>query len=72
MRNAVKILFIVMALFPVTWVMSPCGAVAAPQAVFPEHEFDAGSVKEGSRVMHDFFVLNRGDEPLEILKVAPG
>ena len=72
MRNAVKMLLIVLVLLPAMAAVFPCGAVAAPHAVFPEDEFDAGSVKEGIRVVHAFVVLNHGDEPLEILKVAPG
>jgi len=72
MRHSVKILLMVSLLFPFVGFALPGAAVAAPHAVFPEDAFDAGSVKEGSRVMHEFVVLNRGDQPLEILRVAPG
>ncbi|HDR16110.1 MAG TPA: DUF1573 domain-containing protein [Desulfobacteraceae bacterium] len=72
MRHAVRILLIVWILFPAMGVVLPCEAAAAPLAVFPEDAYDAGSVKEGSRVVHDFVVLNCGEEPLEILKVVPG
>ena len=43
-----------------------------PRAVLQETVFDAGSAREGTRVSHDFRVLNRGDAPLEILRVRPG
>jgi hypothetical protein len=72
MRHTAKILLTIALLFPIVGFALPGAAVAAPHAVFPEAAFDAGSMKEGGRVMHDFVVLNRGDEPLEILRVAPG
>ncbi len=41
-----------------------------PSLVFPENEFDAGQVGEGDIITHDFMVLNKGDAPLEIRRIA--
>jgi hypothetical protein len=44
---------------------------AEPLAFFNEYLFDAGRVKQGMRITHDFIVMNRGDAPLEIFGVSP-
>jgi len=43
-----------------------------PQAFLPDSTHEFGSVVEGSQVMHEFMLHNRGDEPLEIVKIASG
>ncbi len=43
-----------------------------PILAMEEREFDFGKVKEGSRVSHEFRVMNEGDSVLEIEKVQPG
>ena len=42
----------------------------APRLVLPEKEFDFGGVKEGSKITHDFVVLNKGEAVLEIREVS--
>ena len=40
-----------------------------PKAVLPEGVFNFESVWEGDTVTHDYLVKNKGDAPLEILKI---
>lgn len=44
-------------------------AHAAPHAEFPELAFDAGQVRVGTDIEHDFVIKNTGDEPLLITGV---
>jgi hypothetical protein len=46
-------------------------AKAGPKAVFPESDHDFRSIKEGDKVTHNFRIINGGNEPLEITRVAP-
>jgi hypothetical protein len=39
-----------------------------PSIHFPEPSHDFGTVSQGDRVSHTFVVLNRGDEPLKLLR----
>jgi len=43
-----------------------------PRLALLEKEFNFGEVGEGSKITHDFVVLNQGDAPLEIKKVSTG
>jgi hypothetical protein len=43
-----------------------------PSLALTEKEFDAGEVMEGNMISHDFMVLNKGDAPLEIRRIAAG
>ena len=45
---------------------------SGPKMVLPEKLYDAQKVKEGTVLKHDFPVLNKGDQPLEIKRVQPG
>lgn len=47
-------------------------AQGIPNLALKEQEFDFGKVKEGSRIIHEFIVQNKGTVPLEIKKVSPG
>lgn len=44
----------------------------APQAFVPQKHFTFPSTMDGSRVLHDFIVQNKGDAPLKITKVRTG
>ena len=44
----------------------------APHLVLEEPTFDAGEVREGSHVSHDFTIVNKGKATLQIHKVSPG
>lgn len=46
-------------------------AVAAASAVVPEIAFDAGDVRLGAEITHDFVVRNEGDSPLHLTDVTP-
>ena len=39
-----------------------------PVIFFPEPMHDFGTVARGSKVTHNFKVLNKGDEPLKLIK----
>lgn len=45
---------------------------ALPQLFLEEPMFDAGEVEEGTRVSHDFTVLNLGNAVLQIHRVSTG
>lgn len=45
---------------------------SGPSMVLPEKSFDFKDVEEGKVLEHDFKVLNKGTQPLEIRKVNPG
>jgi len=43
-----------------------------PALFMEEHTVDTGEVKEGTRLSHDFIIVNRGNATLQIHKVSPG
>jgi hypothetical protein len=43
-----------------------------PRMLMEERAFDFGEVKEGEIVSHTFRILNRGDQPLEVVNVKRG
>jgi hypothetical protein len=45
---------------------------SSPQIVIPEKTFRSEPVEEGQSLEHTFTVLNKGREPLQIIKVNPG
>ncbi len=47
---------------------APEGAVA----FFPEPQYTFEHVLEGTEVLHDFVIMNKGDSILEVQKVNPG
>ena len=63
---------IVFVLLVVPWVAYTQDNKLGPRLALPEKEFNFGEVGKASRIMHEFFVLNQGDAPLEIKKVSPG
>ena len=44
----------------------------SPQVVIPEKNFHFKAVEQGQTIEHTFTVLNKGREPLQIIKVKPG
>jgi len=44
----------------------------APEAFIPQKIFTFPSTMDGSKVLHDFIVQNKGDAPLKITKVKTG
>lgn len=44
----------------------------SPKLVIPEDTFRSEPVEEGQSLEHTFTVLNKGREPLQIIKVKPG
>lgn len=43
-----------------------------PKMVLKEQAFDFGKVRQGEVIKHAFTVLNKGDQPLKIIRVKPG
>ena len=41
---------------------------AGPKIFFPEELHDFGTIARGSKVSHSFRVVNKGDEPLKLIK----
>jgi hypothetical protein len=52
--------------------LAPVKAFEGPKAFVPEDIFEFEPVLEGSQVVHEFTVLNRGDATLKILKIESG
>lgn len=44
----------------------------APQVMIPEKNYNFKEVEEGKTIEHSFAILNKGSEPLKIIKVTPG
>jgi hypothetical protein len=44
----------------------------APQAFLPESVYEFQPVLEGTQVVHEFVLKNRGEAPLNILQVKSG
>lgn len=59
------------ALLFATTVRAEEAAKPKPQAVVPEPIFDAGTVQKGTKVIHDFEVVNSGAADLQITDVRP-
>jgi hypothetical protein len=72
MKNSVFRIFFVMLIFVIIPFSAYSQDKQGPRLVIEEREFDFGQVKQGSRITHNFTILNRGDEILEIKKVSPG
>ncbi|MBW1903146.1 MAG: hypothetical protein JRJ20_16185 [Deltaproteobacteria bacterium] len=61
-------------------VLSTCGFITlswgqdagSPQIVIPEKTFRSDLVEQGQDIEHTFTILNKGREPLQIIKVKPG
>jgi hypothetical protein len=60
----------VFMLFIIPWSAYSQDNKQIPCLVLPEKEFDFGGVKEGSKITHDFVVLNKGEAVLEIREVS--
>jgi len=43
-----------------------------PKAYIAESVFEFNPVVEGTEIVHEFILKNRGDAPLEILKIESG
>ncbi len=48
------------------------GSQEGPQAYLPETVFEFDPVVDGTEIVHEFILQNRGDAPLEILKIESG
>ena len=69
--NMFRVLFLLLfaaILLSPAWGQEP----PSPEVVIPEKVFQFKEVEEGKSVEHTFTVLNRGREPLKIIKVRPG
>jgi len=62
---------LIFILLIISWPVFSQDTQQVPNLSLKEGEFDFGKVKEGSRISHDFTVLNQGEAVLEIKKVSP-
>lgn len=70
-----KMMFIVMLVFflPQAGFSADAATDAAKPSVYvPEPTYKFDEVVDGSQVIHDFIIQNKGDAPLDITKVKPG
>jgi len=51
---------------------TPIADNAAPEAFVPQKHFAFPSTMDGTKVVHDFIIQNKGDAPLKITKVKTG
>ena len=51
------------------WAENQPQSVHSPNVYFPSDHYDFGSVVEGTEVRHAFVIQNKGNAPLEIIKV---
>ena len=47
-------------------------ATEGPVVFFPEPRYAFDEVLEGTELLHDFVIMNKGDSTLEVKKVNPG
>lgn len=66
MRLAVAFGFIFAA---TVWAGSQTEPFNSPSAYLPAYRYEFGSVLEGTEVLHDFVIQNKGNAPLKIIKV---
>jgi hypothetical protein len=67
-----KCFLICILLSPVLGFAGNTMAQQAPTVFLPEEVFEFQPVLEGTEIIHQFAVLNRGDALLEILKIQSG
>ncbi len=62
-------LFCIMLFLTLTAWTSSALAAPVPEAVMPKRKFAFEPVLEGDPVVHEFTLTNKGDAPLEIIKI---
>jgi hypothetical protein len=66
-----KIIFLIVSITSIAIAANAEIQSGKPILSIDEPTFKAGEVKEGTVIEHAFKVLNKGDQPLEIIKVKP-
>lgn len=73
MKFKMMLAFILVLLLPQAGLSAePAREGAKPSAIVPESTYEFDEVVDGSQVIHDFIIQNKGDAPLDITKVKPG
>ncbi len=62
-------IFVLFALVTVNIVLAESQSVNSPSVLVVKNVFEFNSVLEGTEVMHDFILQNKGTAPLEIQNV---
>jgi hypothetical protein len=70
-NNVFKIFFVMSILISIPLSAYPQDN-QGPKMVLKEKVFDFGKVRQGEVIKHAFSVLNKGDQPLKIIRVKPG
>jgi len=68
-KKGVYMRIVVKALFTSLLVVIPTAMTFAnglPKAIVDEHLFQAGTVRQGSPIVHDFIIRNSGEGPLTV------
>lgn len=71
-RYGLVVLLALLLVAPAVLAAEEGGQQAAPSLVMEETAYDAGEVLDAAVIQHIFIVKNKGEGPLEILKVRPG
>ena len=73
-RGQIPMLFVLLltiSFLPRAWGQE-MSSPQAPQVMIPEKSYNFKEVEEGQTIEHSFTILNKGSEPLKIIKVRPG
>ena len=65
-------LFFMIGLSPNLGYTTTTDAKTGPKAYLPENVYDFQPVAEGTEVVHEFVLFNKGDAPLDIMNVKSG
>ena len=68
----ILLLMTYLCMLPVFVFADTAGSKIGPKGYLPQDVFEFEPVLEGTQVVHDFILYNKGDEPLQILKVKSG
>ncbi len=63
---------LVVSFFIISMISHGISAEGVPVAVVENASFNFGSIYEGTDVIHDFIIQNKGDADLEIVDVKAG
>lgn len=67
------LLFTMICLSPnLGYTTTTAGAKSGPKAYLPENVYEFQPTIEGTEVVHEFVLFNKGDAPLDIMHVKSG
>jgi hypothetical protein len=66
------LLFIMICLSPTLSHAAATDSQSGPKAYLPENVYEFPSAIEGTEVVHEFVLFNKGDAPLDLMNVKSG